>query len=100
MDQQEKQQHLLKALQERFGEKLFQLTVGDMVTVELSPEYLLEVCKALHKEENFHFEQLTDLCGVDYLQYGTDNWRTQETPETGFSRGEELSPARVLTWHN
>ena len=99
MDQQEKQQFLLQALQGRFGEKLLQLTVGDMVTVELSPEHLIEVCKALNKEDNFYFEQLTDLCGVDYLQYGTDNWRTQETTESGFSRGVELHPDRVLNWN-
>ncbi len=99
MNQQEKQQILLIALQERFGEKLLQLTTGDMVTVELSPENLIEVCTTLLKEDIFFFEQLIDLCGVDYLQYGTDNWRTQETTETGYSRGVELTPDPVVGWN-
>ena len=34
------------------------------------------------------FEQLMDLCGVDYLGYGTDEWDTEASSE-GYSRGVE-----------
>src|SRR3954468_10885418 len=41
------------------------------VTVEVpSPEYL-KVCETL-KAEPFGFEQLIDLCGVDYASYGDE----------------------------
>jgi NADH-quinone oxidoreductase subunit C len=30
---------------------------------------------------------LIDLCGVDFLYYGVDEWEKEETTKTGFSRG-------------
>ena len=33
------------------------------------------------------FEMLMDLAGVDYLDYGRTEWRTNSATETGFSRG-------------
>ena len=33
------------------------------------------------------FEQLIDLCGVDYLDYGQANWETMTAVNSGFSRG-------------
>src|SRR5690606_833286 len=46
----------------------------------------LETCVALRDE--FGFESLIDLCGVDYLGYGTDEWDTDASSD-GFSRGVE-----------
>ena len=43
-------------------------------------------CKALRDE--FGFEQLIDVAGVDYLGYGSDEWDTDVSSE-GFSRGVE-----------
>src|SRR5690606_14955721 len=43
-------------------------------------------CTALRDE--FGFEVLADLCGVDHLGYGTDEWDTNTSSE-GFSRGVE-----------
>jgi NADH-quinone oxidoreductase subunit C len=43
-------------------------------------------CEALRDE--FGFESLVDLCGVDYLGYGSDEWNTELSSE-GFSRGVE-----------
>jgi NADH-quinone oxidoreductase subunit C len=43
-------------------------------------------CRALRDE--FGFEMLVDLCGVDYLGYGSDEWGT-EVSSQGFSRGVE-----------
>jgi len=43
-------------------------------------------CRALRDE--FGFEQLIDLCGVDYLGHGSDEWDTDVSSE-GFSRGVE-----------
>ncbi len=46
----------------------------------------LEVCAALRDE--FGFESLIDICGMDYLGYGSDEWDTAASSE-GFSRGVE-----------
>ena len=43
-------------------------------------------CEMLRDE--FGFESLIDLCGVDYLGYGSDEWDTDVSSE-GFSRGVE-----------
>ena len=43
--------------------------------MQLPGEKLLEVCKALRDEPEFSFEQLIDLCGVDYLEYGETAWQ-------------------------
>jgi NADH-quinone oxidoreductase subunit C len=40
-----------------------------------------------------------DVCGVDYLDYGFSEWATEETTLTGFSRGVESEPKRVIPWH-
>lgn len=94
----EKQQQLLLDLQQTFGEKLQQCTLGDMVTADIAPDDLLFVCRILQQDAPFQFEQLIDLCGVDYLEYGTTEWRTHETTESGFSRGVELTPEPVMVW--
>ncbi|MAZ44423.1 MAG: NADH-quinone oxidoreductase subunit C [Legionellales bacterium] len=54
------------------------------ITVE--PSNLLTVAKELKKHPALKFEQLVDLCGVDYLHYGKDEWTTENATGTGFER--------------
>ncbi len=44
------------------------------VTVIVAKEKLLEVCTLLRDQQDFAFEQLMDVCGVDYLEYQDGNW--------------------------
>ncbi len=61
--------------------------VGE-VTVVVQPQDLIDVCRALRDESDFQFEQLIDVCGVDYLGYGSTDWETSESASNaGFSRG-------------
>ena len=60
---------------------------NDQITIEIAPESLLTVCQELRDQDTFQFEQLSDLCGVDYLAFGKADWETQNTTNTGFSRG-------------
>ena len=64
-------QSLAARLKERFGGLLSACReyLGE-VTIEIPPKRLLEVCRALRDEDVFHFEQLMDVCGVDYSVYG------------------------------
>jgi len=39
--------------------------------------------------DTFGFEVPVDLCGVDYLSYGSDEWDTSDVSSEGFSRGVE-----------
>ena len=80
--------HLAEQLQQRFGETLLSVVdaVGE-VTIELASENLVEVATALRDEAGFSFEMLVDLCGVDYAGFGRDEWATEESSSSGFSRG-------------
>jgi NADH-quinone oxidoreductase subunit C len=89
---------LLDQLRERFGNTL--LDAGEafgQVTIEVAPQDLVDVATALRDEAPFRFEQLIDVCGVDYLAYGETEWATDETTTTGFSRGVEARGAGRLT---
>jgi NADH-quinone oxidoreductase subunit C len=57
------------------------------VAFEVSSAELLRVARELRDDPQFGFEQLIDLAGVDYLDYGRDEWRTVQSTATGFSRG-------------
>jgi NADH-quinone oxidoreductase subunit C len=58
------------ALRERLESRLASLTrIRDEVTITASPADLLEVARTLRDTSDLRFEQLVDLCGMDYLQY-------------------------------
>lgn len=42
---------------------------------------------ARYARDQLQFEQLIDLCGVDYSAYGQTDWETDNAPNQGFSRG-------------
>jgi NADH-quinone oxidoreductase subunit C len=65
-----------------------QLERGEL-TVEVPREHYFAVCNALREEQDFSFEQLSDLCGVDYLGYGVAEWATKAATVHGFSRAVE-----------
>jgi len=81
---------LADGLRERFEGLIddCRVTFGE-VTLDIPPAQLLTVAQALRDEESFHFEQLMDVAGIDYLEYGIDEWATQEATSEGFSRGVE-----------
>jgi NADH-quinone oxidoreductase subunit C len=61
------------------------------LTFEVAPAALVAVCSALRDEAEWSFEQLIDLCGVDYSLYGVDEWNTDTATFRGFSRGRQTS---------
>lgn len=82
-----KTQILAERLQARWGQDLLQCKVAwNEVTLEVSADHLLTVAQGLRDESEFAFEQLIDLCGVDYLTYGQTEWQANAS-ESGFSRG-------------
>lgn len=66
---------LSQRLQGEFGDKLKSLkTALGEVTVEVAAADYLSVMQVLHGKPEFGFEELTDLCGVDYSSYGDTLW--------------------------
>jgi NADH-quinone oxidoreductase subunit C len=80
----------------RFGDKTERVesTCGEL-TLAVASGDLIEVATALRDEAEFGFEQLIDVCGIDYLTYGEVEWSTQSATEEGFSRGVEREPVIV-----
>ncbi|MDP2154318.1 MAG: NADH-quinone oxidoreductase subunit C [Methylotenera sp.] len=66
---------LLASLQEVLGDKLAKQTVAlGEVTIECRAEDYLTVCQLLRDDTALKFEQLIDLCGVDYQEYGEGSY--------------------------
>jgi NADH-quinone oxidoreductase subunit C len=85
-------QKLADALQAAFGDKIDSVVVDvNEVTIEVSPDHLIEVATGLRDDAQFQFQQLLDLCGVDYSQFGRDEWQTETASRSGFSRGVSAS---------
>lgn len=81
---------LQEKLVARWGSKIQTQQIKlDELTIEVAPEDIHSVCLALRDEEDFKFEQLIDVCGVDYLHYGLSEWQTEEATLTGYSRAVE-----------
>lgn len=77
----------ITAVQEAYGE----------LTLELRADDLFRVCQVLCHDEQFAFEQLIDLCGVDYSDYGKSEWSADEKVcKGGYSRGVQEGTAGRL----
>jgi NADH-quinone oxidoreductase subunit C len=85
----ERQAALAEALREHFGEGFQVRSALGELTLEVPAGHLLETARTLRDHRSFGFEQLIDVCGVDYGAYGKSEWQTQEATDTGFSRGVE-----------
>jgi NADH-quinone oxidoreductase subunit C len=67
---------LSQNLQKHFGDKLKTLTLAlGELTVEVSAADYLSVMGVLRDEPELGFEELIDLCGVDYSTYGEGAWQ-------------------------
>lgn len=69
------------------------------LTVEVAKDSAKDFLQALKTTQGFQFEQLIDLCGIDYSTYGQTNWPTEGTTLTGFSRGRETQQSPYVQWH-
>jgi NADH-quinone oxidoreductase subunit C len=86
----EERQPLPIRLKARFGSKLTSINQAlGQVTIECAAEHAPELARALRDEAGLQFEQMIDLCGVDYLGHGEDEWDTERATDEGYSRGVE-----------
>ncbi len=84
---------LATRIETRFGDQVDRVASSCReLTYEVDKDDLLKVATALRNEADFGFEMLVDVCGVDYLHYGSDEWVTKSATGTGFSRGVERQP--------
>jgi NADH-quinone oxidoreductase subunit C len=69
-------------------------TTGEL-TYEVAAGELLATAALLRDAPDLKFEMCMDVCGVDYLQHGRDEWNTQSATSSGFSRGVARAAPRV-----
>jgi len=85
-------QQLADSLRDRFGDRLISVTLEfKEVTAVVKVENYIEVATELRDKTDFGFQQLVDLSGVDYSQFGQAEWQTNESSHAGFSRGVDAA---------
>jgi NADH-quinone oxidoreductase subunit C len=92
---------LAEKLKARFAEKAMRvIDARDETTLEVAAVDFAVIAKALRDEEDYSFDCLIDVCGVDYLSYGDDEWETADVSSEGFSRGVDAEGPGRFTWAN
>ncbi len=80
---------LIGMITERLGDSVADARVElglPIVTVDVEP--MLDACQILRDDPELKFDQLIDLGGIDYADYGRSDWSTSEVAtNSGFSRG-------------
>lgn len=98
------QVELLEVVKKEFPEGVTAITLDetllDMPVLEVNSLYIKNVARYLHDNEHFKYEQLVDVCGVDYLAYGKTEWQTSECTSTGFCRGVDQSLDKITNYKN
>jgi NADH-quinone oxidoreductase subunit C len=90
---------LEKKLKSHFGDSVESVVLqhGEL-SCEVLPENWQQVCQQLRDDAQFSFEQLIDLCGIDYLGFGEAEWQTEGVSSTGFSRGISNKGPGRFSW--
>jgi NADH-quinone oxidoreductase subunit C len=66
---------LLKEIKSVFGKELsFASIEHNELTIEVKIGKLLSTFKTLKEHKTFQFQQLIDLCGIDYKDFGEGTW--------------------------
>lgn len=85
-----KNKSLRSKIKAAFDKPTFEMSVvAGQLILTLKPGELLSVMTQLKKDKTLQFDQLVDVCGVDYLHYGLGEWETNEASADGFSRAVE-----------
>ncbi len=92
---------LIEALHATLNKALIKVSVPDTIlTLEVLPDCLQNVSQTL-KAAPFNYNMLTDICGVDYQEYGKSEWKTQTATYSGFDRGIDANHnQRLNSWKN
>ena len=88
-------------LKARLGERALSIVdARGEFTLEVAAADWRDVVSRLRDDAEFSFEVLIDVCGVDYLSYGDDEWETANVSSEGFSRGVEGEGPGRFRWEN
>ncbi len=78
------------------GRLALHVSGADEITAEVASQDLLDIAPLLRDDASLQFGMLIDVAGVDYLDYGRVEWRTEQATATGFSRGVNSAAPHTL----
>ena len=79
---------LAASIESELGDVLQRVSaVAGELSYVVAADQLIQCCTALRDRPSLKFEMLVDACGIDYLEYGVDEWATRGASGSGFSRG-------------
>jgi NADH-quinone oxidoreductase subunit C len=90
MSVEERLDDLVDAIEEQFeAARIKHTLVRDLheVSLEVDKSDWSRAAQLLRNQDSLAFDQLIDLCAVDYLTYGQAEWNTANATDTGFGRG-------------
>lgn len=93
-----RQLRMLEALQSAFPDNTSIEPSMDLLVMEVSPDALLETAERLRDDPTLLFKQMSDLAGVDYATYGSDEWATDTGDVASFSRAVDSSSSGRLSF--
>lgn len=94
-----KKENLVEQLNAEWAGQLLSITNAyDELTIETDVSSLKTTLYRLRDHKAFAFDQLIDLCVVDYLLYGEYDWETLPATEKGFSRAVEVQESKAFAW--
>ncbi len=70
------------------------------ITLIVKAADVVAVMTSLRDQKEFLFEQLLDVAGIDYLEYGKEEWKTKQATDSGFSRGITKNTFGRFTFDN
>lgn len=79
---------LYNMLQKKFGKNIELSCALSEITIEVKPGDIQDVCKVLKFDKELAFDQLMDICAVDYSQFGEGEWDTNDATASGYSRAK------------
>lgn len=87
---------LVEKLNKELGGSVNSISLlNNEISLECEVGHIRDVLSQLKGQDAFAFDQLIDLCAVDYLQYGEYDWETESATESGFSRGVDKQDFRA-----
>lgn len=90
---------LVEQLNSEFSSIIQTLTVAHQeISIECAVTNLKSMLQQLRDNTSFSFNQLIDVCAVDYLYYGEYDWETMPATEKGFSRAVERQESQAVKW--
>jgi NADH-quinone oxidoreductase subunit C len=94
-----KHEALLENLQIIYKDTLVSVSYEHQeINLEVKPEHAFKALETAKLHEKLLFDQLVDVCGVDYLKYGVFDWETEPATSKGFSRAVQEGANRAFVF--